>query len=102
MSELVPKFVVDDRKICSFLPFVQDDHKWTNLLPPFSELLFYARTFDRYPEYDILGDPNVAKTAAVSTRYSDTSLNGIVLDIHFLSLSDYLVCTFSSQVCNVL
>ncbi|XP_069679816.1 alpha-(1,6)-fucosyltransferase [Periplaneta americana] len=55
----------------------------------------------KYPEYDILGDPNVAKTAAVSTRYSGSSLNGIILDIHFLSLSDYLVCTFSSQVCRV-
>ena len=55
-------------------------------------------TFDRYPEYDILADPDVAKTAAVSTRYSDSSLNGIILDIHFLSLCDYLVCTFSSQV----
>ncbi|PSN45403.1 Alpha-(1,6)-fucosyltransferase [Blattella germanica] len=55
----------------------------------------------KYPEYEILGDPSIAKTAAVSTRYSDTSLNGIILDIHFLSLSDYLVCTFSSQVCRV-
>jgi hypothetical protein len=59
-------------------------------------------TFDRYPEYDILADPDVAKTAAVSTRYSDSSLNGIILDIHFLSLSDYLVCTFSSQVSAVM
>lgn len=55
----------------------------------------------KYPEYDILADPDVAKTAAVSTRYSDSSLNGIILDIHFLSLCDYLVCTFSSQVCRV-
>lgn len=39
--------------------------------------------------------------AAVSTRYSDSSLNGIILDIHLLSLSDYLICTFSSQVCRV-
>lgn len=44
---------------------------------------------------------DVAKAAAVSTRYTDSSLNGIVLDIHLLSLSDYLVCTFSSQVCRV-
>lgn len=52
----------------------------------------------RYPDYEVLGDPSVAKSAAVSTRYSDSSLNGIVMDIHFLSLCDYLVCTFSSQV----
>ena len=54
-----------------------------------------------YPEYYVIGDADVAKTAAVSTRYSDSSLSGIVLDIHLLSLSDYLVCTFSSQVCRI-
>lgn len=56
---------------------------------------------NKYPNYEILGDADVAKTAAVSSRYSDSSLNGIILDIHMLSMSDYLVCTFSSQVCRV-
>lgn len=55
----------------------------------------------KYPTYEIIGDPDVARMAAVSTRYTDSSLNGIVLDIHMLSLCDYLVCTFSSQVCRV-
>ncbi|XP_046384162.1 alpha-(1,6)-fucosyltransferase [Ischnura elegans] len=55
----------------------------------------------KYPSYEILGDPTIARTAAVSTRYSDSSLFGIIIDIHFLSLSDYLVCTFSSQVCRI-
>ncbi|XP_075232780.1 alpha-(1,6)-fucosyltransferase 8 isoform X2 [Lycorma delicatula] len=55
----------------------------------------------KYPDYEIVGDSTVSKTAAVATRYSDSSLNGIIMDIHFLSLSDYLVCTFSSQVCRV-
>ncbi|XP_072402052.1 alpha-(1,6)-fucosyltransferase [Diabrotica undecimpunctata] len=54
-----------------------------------------------YPNYEIIGDPSIAKTAAVSTRYSDTSLFGIINDINMLSMSDYLVCTFSSQVCRV-
>lgn len=53
---------------------------------------------NKYPHYEILGDATISKTAAVSSRYSDTSLNGIILDIHMLSMSDYLVCTFSSQV----
>lgn len=43
----------------------------------------------------------MARMAAVSTRYTDSSLNGIILDIHLLSMSDHLVCTFSSQVCRV-
>lgn len=55
----------------------------------------------KYPQYEIIGDAEVARMAAVSTRYTDTALNGIILDIHLLSLSDYLVCTFSSQVCRV-
>lgn len=52
----------------------------------------------KYPDYEIIGDPSVAKSAAVSTRYSDSSLNGIILDTHLLSRCDFLVCTFSSQV----
>lgn len=55
----------------------------------------------KYPSYEIIGDPDVARMAALSTRYTDSSLFGIILDIHLLSLSDYLVCTFSSQVCRV-
>ena len=54
-----------------------------------------------YPQYEVIGDPEVAKNAAVSTRYTDSSLNGIMLDIDLLSKTDYLVCTFSSQVCRV-
>ncbi|KAF4532303.1 hypothetical protein B566_EDAN010804 [Ephemera danica] len=56
---------------------------------------------NKYPNYEVLGDQNISKTAAVATRYSDSSLFGIIIDIHFLSLSDYLVCTFSSQVCRI-
>lgn len=54
-----------------------------------------------YPQYEVIGDPEIAKVAAVSTRYTDSSLNGIMLDIDLLSKCDYLVCTFSSQVCRV-
>lgn len=55
----------------------------------------------KYSNYEVIGDSDIAKVAAVSTRYTDASLNGIIIDIHLLSLSDYLVCTFSSQVCRV-
>jgi len=54
-----------------------------------------------YPKYEFLGDQSVAKSAAVSSRYSDSSLKGIIQDIHMLSLTDFLVCTFSSQVCRI-
>ncbi|XP_044727696.1 alpha-(1,6)-fucosyltransferase [Chrysoperla carnea] len=55
----------------------------------------------QYPQYEIIGDTNIAKIAAVSTRYTERSLFGIILDIYFLSKSDFIVCTFSSQVCRV-
>jgi len=55
----------------------------------------------KYPDIEFLGDQNVAKSAAVSSRYSDSSLRGVIQDIHMLSLTDYLVCTFSSQVCRI-
>merc|ERR1711997_1383799 len=55
----------------------------------------------KFPDYEFLGDQSVSKTAAVSTRYSSNSLKGIITDIHMLSRTDFLVCTFSSQVCRV-
>lgn len=60
-----------------------------------------AEARKKYPDYEIIGDPSVAKSAAVSTRYDSSSLNGIILDTHLLSQCDYLVCTFSSQVCRL-
>lgn len=52
----------------------------------------------KYPNYEVLGNSDIAKSAAVASRYSESSLKGIIVDIHLLSMSDYLVCTFSSQV----
>ena len=45
-----------------------------------------------------ISDNEISKTAGLGSRYSDASLRGVILDIHFMSLCDYLVCTFSSQV----
>uniref|UniRef100_A0A1A9ZI66 Alpha-(1,6)-fucosyltransferase n=1 Tax=Glossina pallidipes TaxID=7398 RepID=A0A1A9ZI66_GLOPL len=56
----------------------------------------------KYPQYKVVGDSEVARLAGVSTqRHTVNGLYGIILDIHLLSLSDYLVCTFSSNVCRV-
>lgn len=46
-------------------------------------------------------DEKNAKTASLNQRYSPESAQGVILDIHFLSQCDYLVCTFSSQVCRM-
>ena len=55
----------------------------------------------KFPEYEFLGDQSIAKSAAVSSRYNLNSLRGIISDIHMLSQSDFIVCTFSSQVCRI-
>lgn len=55
----------------------------------------------KYPKYTFIGDVNIAKSAGLDQRYGEESLLGVIKDIHFLSLTDYLVCTFSSQVCRV-
>ena len=52
----------------------------------------------RYTQYEVIGDNGFSKTAALDQRYTETSLRAIILDVHFLSQCDYLVCTFSSQV----
>lgn len=44
----------------------------------------------------------MAKEAADgNTRYRNTSLRGILSDVYMLANSDYLVCTFSSNVCRL-
>lgn len=60
-----------------------------------------AEARQKYPHYDVINDQDISVSAGLNKRYTDESLRGIILDIHFLSLCDYLVCTFSSQVCRV-
>lgn len=55
----------------------------------------------RYPDYKFIFDEANAKTASVHQRYSPESAQGVILDIYFLSQCEYLVCTFSSQVCRL-
>ncbi|XP_041354464.1 alpha-(1,6)-fucosyltransferase-like [Gigantopelta aegis] len=56
---------------------------------------------EKFKKYIFISDNDISKSAGLGSRYSDSSLRGIILDMHFLSLTDYLVCTFSSQVCRV-
>ena len=52
----------------------------------------------RYPDYDFITDNDISKSASPSKRYSEESLRGVIIDIELLSQTDFLVCTFSSQV----
>ncbi|EDO43595.1 predicted protein [Nematostella vectensis] len=55
----------------------------------------------KYPDYTFISDQDISKSAGIASRYSDASLHGVIFDIQMLSECDYLVCTFSSQVCRV-
>ncbi|XP_067681584.1 alpha-(1,6)-fucosyltransferase-like [Haliotis asinina] len=52
----------------------------------------------KYKDYTFIYNIDIIKTAERVTG-SSTVMMGIVYDIHFLSKTDFLVCTFSSQVC---
>ncbi len=56
---------------------------------------------EAYKDYTFINNIEASESAKTSTRYEDSSLMGIILDVHFLSQTDYLVCTFSSQVCRL-
>jgi len=62
-----------------------------------SVLKFFVKCFS-YPEYEIISSDDISKTTSTKNRKSEEALIGIIVDIHFLSISDHLVCTFSSQV----
>ncbi|ESO07379.1 hypothetical protein HELRODRAFT_170715 [Helobdella robusta] len=65
------------------------------------ELGVIKQALKTYPNYEFLYDKKVVKLARGRKRYTKLSLEGIIKDIHFLSKSDYLVCTFSSQICRL-
>ncbi|XP_027200309.2 alpha-(1,6)-fucosyltransferase-like isoform X2 [Dermatophagoides pteronyssinus] len=51
--------------------------------------------------YRFLGDSKITKSASVNNRFSLDSFEGFIIDVLSLSYTDYLVCTFSSQVCRL-
>lgn len=93
-----------------YMEGVEEYYKQLSLKEMVKEKRVYVATDDpqvlteiqkNYPSYRVLGDPSIALTASVGRRYSESSLMGIITDIHFLSNCDFLVCTFSSQICRV-
>ncbi|XP_053301872.1 alpha-(1,6)-fucosyltransferase [Pleuronectes platessa] len=78
---------------------VHIDKKRVYLATDDPSLLQEAKT--KYPEYEFISDNSISWSAGLHNRYTENSLRGVILDIHFLSQTDFLVCTFSSQVCRV-
>ena len=57
----------------------------------------FQEAIKNFPHYEIIGDPEVAKVAAVSTRYTDSSLNGILRKQGYTSTKDDDVNLFYSS-----
>ncbi|CAG5127662.1 unnamed protein product, partial [Candidula unifasciata] len=55
----------------------------------------------KYPNYTFINDFNGTRTATMTSRNSKESLHGIITDVYHLARCDYLVCTFSSNVCRL-
>ncbi|VDO90783.1 unnamed protein product [Schistosoma mattheei] len=55
----------------------------------------------KYPNYIFYGNRGRANSASVFRRKNEDSIMGVVTDVFALSRTNYLVCTFSSQVCRL-
>uniref|UniRef100_A0A5K3EQW1 GT23 domain-containing protein n=1 Tax=Mesocestoides corti TaxID=53468 RepID=A0A5K3EQW1_MESCO len=53
------------------------------------------------PRYEFIGDVKRAQSASLATRYTHESLLAVITDVVALSHTDYIVCTFSSQICRL-
>ena len=56
---------------------------------------------EKYPDYKFISNRRLSHDILPKIRIRDEMVTGIILDIHFLSRSDFLVCTFSSNVCRL-
>ena len=54
----------------------------------------------KYPNYTIYDNLNNSMAAGLDLRYSEASkaLSGVLQDIHLLSMTDFVICTHSSNV----
>ncbi|XP_053381682.1 alpha-(1,6)-fucosyltransferase-like [Mercenaria mercenaria] len=55
---------------------------------------------NKYPNYTFIYDVNACTTAKF-TRYTESSLQEILFDVHMLSMCDFVICTMSSNVCRL-
>ncbi|CAH8289330.1 unnamed protein product, partial [Schistosoma intercalatum] len=54
-----------------------------------------------YPNYTVYGSQGRSQSANLNIRMSVNSMNNAIIDIIALSMTDFLVCTFSSNVCRL-
>ncbi|KAK4886686.1 hypothetical protein RN001_002957 [Aquatica leii] len=55
----------------------------------------------KYPNYEIFYNQNLPKIPNSNFRHTNDKILDVILDIHILSHSSFLVCTFSSNICRL-
>ncbi|XP_002170367.3 alpha-(1,6)-fucosyltransferase isoform X1 [Hydra vulgaris] len=65
------------------------------------DTLIIKEAREKYPKYIFIHDEMASEYADVNQRFSKSSIEGIISDVELLSECDFLVCTFSSQVCRL-
>ncbi|XP_025108911.1 alpha-(1,6)-fucosyltransferase-like [Pomacea canaliculata] len=53
----------------------------------------------KYPQYNISRVEGSATAASVNSRYNKDGLSAVLVDLYFLSMCDFVVCTFTSNIC---
>ena len=55
----------------------------------------------KFPLFDWMGDITKARNSMLENRYTKEGQDAIIKDVFKLAFSDFLVCTFSSNVCRL-
>lgn len=77
------------------------DHRVRSVFVATDEPAVLTTLKKEHPRYDWLGDENAAQASVLENRYTDKGQDAIVKDVFKLAFSNFLVCTFSSNVCRL-
>ncbi|XP_042856790.1 alpha-(1,6)-fucosyltransferase-like [Penaeus japonicus] len=55
----------------------------------------------KYPNYELVFNEESVATASIRLRSSEANIKHFMADIYFLSRSDFLVCSMSSNICRL-
>ncbi|XP_025111317.1 alpha-(1,6)-fucosyltransferase-like [Pomacea canaliculata] len=76
-----------------------EDIKERRLFLATDEPSLFAELQKKYPHYNISRVEGSADTSSVKSRFTRGGLSAILVDLHLLSMCDFVVCTYTSNVC---
>ncbi|KAK4887718.1 hypothetical protein RN001_003989 [Aquatica leii] len=94
-----------------YMEAVDEYYNSTEIKTNFTKRRVYVATDDfqavvealvKYSRYEILFNQNVSKVPRLDDGHMYDNIFDVILDIHILVHSDFLVCTFSSHMCRLM